>query len=98
MGAATHHPLDAEEVARIARLANLTLAGGEEAGLARDLASILAYVAELSAVDTSAVEDLVPEAGALRDDEPTPGLSREDALRAAPLSAEGTFVVPPFVE
>jgi aspartyl-tRNA(Asn)/glutamyl-tRNA(Gln) amidotransferase subunit C len=86
-------------VRTVARLANLTLSPDEEEALARDLARILAYVAELETVDTSAVDAAVPrDAGALRDDAPTPGLSREDALRAAPLVADGAFVVPPFVD
>ena len=47
-----------EEVERVAELANLELAEDEKPAMQRDLNAILEYVAQLSELDTSAVEPM----------------------------------------
>jgi aspartyl-tRNA(Asn)/glutamyl-tRNA(Gln) amidotransferase subunit C len=87
-----------EEAARVAALAKLEMTGDELDRAAADLTAILDYVAELDAVDTSAVD---PEAAPLtlsplREDEPRPSLDRGDAFANAPDADRdaGLFRVP----
>jgi aspartyl-tRNA(Asn)/glutamyl-tRNA(Gln) amidotransferase subunit C len=90
-----------EELQSLARLARLRLADDELPKLAAELSRIVDYVAELGKVDTSAVTEVPsigPNAAPLRDDRVTPGLSREEALAAAPRSVDGAFAVPAFVD
>ena len=77
----------------------------EEERLTSEIGRIVAYVAELDAIDTSDVPptahvmaDATEYEALLRPDEPRPGLSHEDALAAAPRAAHGGFEVPTFVE
>lgn len=92
------------DVARVALLAELRLAEGEEEKLAKDMDAILAYVAELDALDTTGVPpttSVLPTPGgedAWRQDAVIPGLSHEDALREAPRADHEGFSVPTFVE
>jgi aspartyl-tRNA(Asn)/glutamyl-tRNA(Gln) amidotransferase subunit C len=91
-----------EEVRRIAALARLTLDDAEAVRLAGDLAEILGYVsrlAELEPIDEpAATEPAATEpAGALRADEPRPGLAPAHLLAEAPATVRGHFVVPQVV-
>jgi aspartyl-tRNA(Asn)/glutamyl-tRNA(Gln) amidotransferase subunit C len=91
---------DRSQVTHLAKLAAISLSDAETESLARELAAIVAYVEELSAVDTSSVAGAPDrEAGhpTWRVDEVRPGLSHEDALAAAPRSTETGFAVPGFV-
>ncbi len=97
--------MDRAQIRHLAELAELELTEAEEERLASEIGRIVAYVAELDAIDT---KDVPPTAhvtaGAtkyaeiLRPDEPRPGLSHDDALAAAPRAAHGGFEVPTFVE
>lgn len=89
-----------DEVYRIARLAKLSPTPAQADGLASDLTRILEYVAQLSEIDTSAVEATpsMVAAAVLRPDVLVPSLDREEALRAAPASREGGFSVPKVLE
>ena len=64
----------------------------------RQLSSILKYVEELKAIDTTGVcpttSVVAEDAGALRDDAVHPSLSQEQALRNAPEAIDGFFHVP----
>lgn len=85
-----------ETVDHVAKLAHLHLTGDERETFARQLADILAYAESIQALDTSAVPPM-SHAGTgerLRDDVPTPGLSREEVLAQAPDAREGLFRVP----
>jgi aspartyl-tRNA(Asn)/glutamyl-tRNA(Gln) amidotransferase subunit C len=88
-------------VQHVATLASLSLDTEEAARLEKELATILAYFAQLDALDTTGVPATAHVQLArlpLRADEVRPGLSHEDALAAAP-SVEGEgFGVPTFVE
>jgi aspartyl-tRNA(Asn)/glutamyl-tRNA(Gln) amidotransferase subunit C len=75
------------EVHRIAELASLELEEQEEQVFTQQLADILSYVDALRRVDTTGVTPTAHAAAGgprERDDEPTPCLSRDEALRAAP--------------
>ncbi len=94
-------PISESDVRKIARLAHLELGDEELHTLAPQLASILSYVEQLNALDTSAVEPatggLTPEAertDSARDDERQPSLGQRLALDQAPDPAHGHFRVP----
>ena len=86
-----------EEVREIATLSRLRLSDDEVASLTQDLDSILGYVAELAALDTTSVEPMthaVPFDCPLRVDEVRPSLSLEEALANAPHREASFFQVP----
>jgi aspartyl-tRNA(Asn)/glutamyl-tRNA(Gln) amidotransferase subunit C len=59
------------------------------------------YVAQLSEVDTSdvpATAHVALQVAPFREDRVIPGLTREDALAAAPSSHDGGFAVPKVLE
>lgn len=103
------HGFTRRDLDHVATLAALTLSDEEAAGLATDLARILAYVDELAAVDASSVPptmNLVFGPGgeeaardsALRPDEREPSLVRSEVMAGAPRATEQGFLVPTFVE
>ena len=101
MDAPSTPPITTEQAIAIARMAHLDLAPEELARLTRELGDILAYVRQLEEVDVTGVPPTAHvqlERLPLREDEPTPSLPRELALREAPrVSMEG-FAVPAFVD
>ena len=89
-----------EEVREIAMLSRLRLTDQEVADLTQDLDSILGYVAELSALDTTAVEPMTHAVFfdcPLRPDEVRASLTLEDALANAPRREASFFQVPRIV-
>src|SRR6187397_86792 len=98
--------LDLDQIRHIAVLAELSLSEDEERRLAGEIGRIVAYVAELEAVDTTGVAPTAHVSGieptrsgdGWREDAVKPGLSHEDALAAAPHAEHGGFAVPGFVE
>jgi len=85
----------------VARLARLELSAAEEQKLGGQLRQVLDYVEQLKRVDISNVEPTahaIPLANVTRADEIRPSLAHEDALRNAPASANGLFIVPKIVE
>jgi aspartyl-tRNA(Asn)/glutamyl-tRNA(Gln) amidotransferase subunit C len=99
--AADRPPSAALDVQHVARLASLTLTGAEASRFQAELATILAYVAQLDEVDT---RDVPPTAHVqlerlpLREDAETPCLAHDEALAQAPEADDEGFVVPAFVE
>jgi aspartyl-tRNA(Asn)/glutamyl-tRNA(Gln) amidotransferase subunit C len=90
--------LTRDDVLRIAELARLELTASEIELFTTQLANILEYVEEIRAVDTTGVE-LTSHAinrPIDREDEPRPGLPRQEALANAPDAAPeaGLFKVP----
>lgn len=86
-------PIDESAVRHIARLARLELSDAEVHQYTAQLAEILAYVQQLSAVDVSGAEPTshaAPQASALRNDTPGPTLTPDQALANAP-QREGSF-------
>ncbi len=93
--------MDRAQIRHVAELAELELTDEEEERLAAEIGRIVAYVHELDAIDTKDVPPtahVMAETPPLREDEPQPGLSHDDALAGAPRAAHGGFEVPTFVE
>ncbi len=89
------------DVQYVARLARLNLTKEEEQKFDAQLGQILGYIAKLNELDVSQVEPTahaVPLVNVTRADEIRPSLSNEEALRNAPASANGLFIVPKIVE
>lgn len=89
-------PLSADDVRHVAFLARLGLKPGEEEFYAEQLGAILAVVDRLQEVDVDHIPptaQVVPLRARLRQDEPRPGLTQEQALAGAPEVADGFFVV-----
>ncbi len=82
-------------------LARVGLEPGDEEFYAQQLSGILGHIDRLQQLDT---EDIAPTAqvvaveARLRDDEPRPCLSQEEALANAPASVDGFFRVPAIQE
>jgi aspartyl-tRNA(Asn)/glutamyl-tRNA(Gln) amidotransferase subunit C len=89
------------DVKYVAQLARLALSPDEEKKLGTQLGSILGYIEKLSELDVSHVEPTahaVPLVNVMRPDVIRPSLSHDDALRNAPKTGGGLFVVPKIVE
>jgi aspartyl-tRNA(Asn)/glutamyl-tRNA(Gln) amidotransferase subunit C len=89
------------DLASIARLARLDLTPEETSLFQAQLAQVLEHVARLHEVDVEGVEPaahVFPLFDVLREDEPRPGLTQEEALRNAPRAAHDLFIVPKVIE
>ena len=94
-------PINESDVEKIAQLAHLEITSEELKVFAPQIAEIVTYVEQLSALDTSNVE---PALGGLttegagtdsaRDDAVAPSLGQKIALAEAPDAAAGHFRVP----
>ena len=85
------------DVEHVAQLARLALTDEEITSLTGELAAILDYAAEVSALDTEGVEPTahpLPLVNVLRPDEVRPCLDRDEVLAAAPAVEDGRFRVP----
>ncbi len=93
--------VDRKTVQHVAALARLELSPEELDLYGAQLGSILGYVARLAELDLAGVEPLAHAAetsNVFREDVPRAPLGRDEALRNAPQSAGGFFVVPRVVE
>jgi aspartyl-tRNA(Asn)/glutamyl-tRNA(Gln) amidotransferase subunit C len=89
------------DVKYVAHLARLSLTPDEEQKISAQLANILGYIEKLKEVDVTGVEPTAhafPLVNVTRPDEVRPSISNEDALRNAPATANGLFIVPKIVE
>ena len=89
------------DVRYVAHLARLTLSPEEEQKLSAQLGDILGYIEKLKEVDVTGVEptaNAFPLINVTRADEIQPSMTNEDALRNAPVQANGLFIVPKIVE
>lgn len=89
--------IDPAIVQHVAELAKLELDEHERDALARQLARIVTFVAQLEEVDVSDVaptKDIAARHNVERADEPQPCLPRDEALAAAPDTDDGHFLVP----
>ena len=89
------------DVKYVAHLARLSLTPEEEQKIGAQLGSVLGYIEKLKEVDISGVEPTAhafPLVNVTRPDEVRPSLSNEEALRNAPATANGLFIVPKIVE
>ncbi len=91
--------IDERIMAKVELLAGLRLSPPERERMREELAKILAYFQKLQEVSTEGVQPFSPLPGqvnVLREDEPSPSLSQEEALRNAPDRSDGYFRVPPL--
>jgi aspartyl-tRNA(Asn)/glutamyl-tRNA(Gln) amidotransferase subunit C len=94
-------PLTPEEVDHIALLGRLELTEGERENFTRQLSAILDYFQQLKGLDTTGVpptSHAIPLQNVLREDEPKPSLSQQEALANAPQEQQGCFQVPRIIE
>jgi aspartyl-tRNA(Asn)/glutamyl-tRNA(Gln) amidotransferase subunit C len=92
--------VDIKTVERIAHLARLKLQVRPQ-DMAQELNSILAFVEQLSEVNTDGVEPLtsvVPRSQPMRKDEVTSGGRASDIVANAPETEDNFFLVPKVVE
>ena len=85
----------------LAHLARLKFDISEKEEIKKDLQKMIAFVEKLNELDTTGVEPLLhmsEEINVLRDDEVKGSISREDALKAAPLHDEQFFKVPKVIK
>lgn len=90
-------PLDEATVRHVAHLSRLALSDEEVHQFAIQLADILGYVAQLNEVETKDVPPTahaIPVSNVFRNDEPTDGLSAQQALSNAPDCQQDFFKVP----
>lgn len=98
--------MDLASIRHVAELAELSLTEEEEKRMAEEVGRILAYVAELEALDTKDVPPTAHVAGiepvrseeGWRRDAALPCLSHDEALAGAPHAEHEGFAVPSFVE
>ncbi len=84
-------PLQPSDIERIASLARLRLDAAEQAAMLEQINAFFTQVVEpMRAVDTDGVR--------LREDQPREPALRDAALRNAPASQDGLFIVPRVVE
>ena len=89
------------DVKYVAHLARLSLTPDEEQKISAQLGNILGYIEKLKEVDVTGVEPTAhafPLVNVTRPDEVRPSISNDDALRNAPATANGLFIVPKIVE
>lgn len=89
------------DIKYVAHLARLQLTPEEEKKLGAQLGNILGYIEKLNQLDVSGVEPTahaVPMVNVTRPDEIRPSLPHDEAMRNAPVQANGLFIVPKIVE
>jgi aspartyl-tRNA(Asn)/glutamyl-tRNA(Gln) amidotransferase subunit C len=89
------------DVKYVAHLARIALSPDEEKKLGAQLGNILGYIEKLKEADVAGVEPTAhafPLVNVMRPDAVAASLSNEEALRNAPASANGLFMVPKIVE
>lgn len=89
-----------DAVAKVARLARLSLSDDELAESTEQLAAMLDHFADIDALDLEGVEPMMqptPLANVMRDDVVGVVLDRDEVLAAAPAAEDGRFRVPPII-
>ncbi|MFI5132963.1 MAG: Asp-tRNA(Asn)/Glu-tRNA(Gln) amidotransferase subunit GatC [Chitinophagales bacterium] len=87
-------------VDKLAHLARLKFEDAEKAEIKSDLQKMITFVEKLNELDLTGVEPLLhmsDEVNVLREDEIKGSISREDALKNAPLHDEQFFKVPKVI-
>ena len=93
--------IDAATVRKVAKLAHIREDESRLDSLAAELSGIMAWIEQLSEVDTTGVEPMTSAVAArlpMRDDVVTEGGDPELILANAPRRHDGFFVVPKVVE
>jgi len=89
------------DVKYVAHLARIALTPDEQEKFGAQLSNILGYIEKLNQLEVSGIEPTahaVPLVNVFRPDEVRPSLPNAEALRNAPSSANGLFMVPKIVE
>jgi aspartyl-tRNA(Asn)/glutamyl-tRNA(Gln) amidotransferase subunit C len=89
-----------ELVDKLAHLARLKFEDAEKEEIKNDLQKMIAFVEKLNELDTTGVEPLLhmsDEVNILREDEVKGSISREEALKNAPMHDEQFFKVPKVI-
>ena len=90
-----------DEVRHVARLARLDLDESEILSLQGELNALLGHFSDIQDIDTreiTAQSHAVSLQNVWSDDVVHPGLTRDAAMRNAPMSRAGLFVVPVIIE
>jgi aspartyl-tRNA(Asn)/glutamyl-tRNA(Gln) amidotransferase subunit C len=94
--------LSKKDVEHVARLARLKLTPAEIAKFQKQLSEVVAYVGELSGVDTSEIEPTSQTTGltnvARNDEVNSKGLSLSEALSGTEKTHNDYFVVPQLID
>ncbi len=88
-------------VDKLAHLARLKFEDADRTEIKNDLQRMIAFVEKLNELDLSAVEPLLhmsDEINVLREDEVKGSISREEALKNAPVKDENFFKVPKVIK
>lgn len=89
-----------EVVAKVARLARLSLTPGELVSATEQLSGMLEHFHDIDRLDLSQVSPLpqpFPLKNILREDVVAPCLERQEVLDSAPEAEDGRFRVPPTI-
>ena len=89
-----------EAVAKVAKLARLSLSDEELASATHQLGDMLDHFADIDALDLDDVEPMMqptPLANVMREDVPLDTLDRDEVLAEAPEAEDGRFRVPPII-
>ena len=92
--------LSRDDVAHVAHLARLDVTDDELERFTEQLAAVLDHASDVAALDLEGVPPTahpLPLANVFRDDEPRPGLDRDEVLAQAPAAESGRFRVPPIL-
>ena len=90
--------MDSKDIARISKLARIAITDDES--LSDDIARMLEGFKSIQSVDLSGFEPMVlpPQCElAMRDDQPQEGIAKDDALKQAPTTQNGFYLVPKIV-
>ena len=90
-----------ELINNLARLSRLEFNDAERDEIKSDLQKMIAFIDKLNELDTTGVEPLLhmsENINVLREDEVKGSISREDALKNAPLHDEQFFKVPKVIK
>ena len=89
--------ITADDVRHVARLARLDITDDEVELFTGQLEAVLQHAQDVEALDVADVPPTahpLPLANVFRDDEPRPGVDRDEVLAMAPDAADGRFRVP----
>ena len=98
--AAVSDRITPEAVAKVAKLARLSLTDDELDAATHQLSDMLDHFADIDALDLADIEPMThptPIANVMRDDIEADCLDRDEVLAAAPEAEDGRFRVPPIV-
>ena len=93
-------PISRDEVAHVARLANLQLTDEQLDSFTTQLGAVLEHARDVEALDVSDVEPTAHPfelVNVLRPDQVRPTLDRDEVMAQAPASEDGQFRVPPVL-